>query len=129
MASRQLFINFREDGCGRTVDRGNRLRIQNKPTCRLRQTLHNPYNPIPYVINVEKDQAALDEIDSETRDCLGARLAMQLIEAIPPRDTAKQGIAGTRYARQKIDARGRDGDNYAPQNAKTDNAQHSDERE
>jgi hypothetical protein len=102
IAPQQLFPDLAKDSCRGAVNCRNCLRIQDEPLCRFRQPIHNPPDPIPHIINVEKKQAALDEIYGKPRDCLGAWLTMQLVETTLARNAAKQAIAWTRYAGQEI---------------------------
>src|SRR6516162_10786234 len=106
VAPRQLFLDLAENCGGRTIDRRNGFGVEYEPPRRMGETIGNPPDPIPHMVDVKKDQAALHEIDGEPGDRHGARFAMQLIESITPRDAAQQGIAWARYPGQKIHTRG-----------------------
>src|SRR6266404_7128576 len=98
IASQQLLSDLIENRGSGTIDRRNRLRIYNEPPRRLRKAIDNPPDPISHIVDIEKDQAALHEIDGKTGNRFGTRFAMQLVEAVAPGDAAQQGIARARYA-------------------------------
>src|SRR5215469_17021414 len=114
-------MNFTKDGRSSTVDGCDRLCVQDEPPRRLRQSVNYPSDPIPDVIDVKENQTALDQIERQARDRLCTRFAMQLVKAIAAWDAAEQGVARTRYTRQKMYPRGDDGDQDAPEDAKSDN--------